>query len=90
MTIQERVAAGIKLLGDERCRKLNIEKLDVADLQWCPIGQSFGGHFTDGLIALGIPEGEIQHGFEEKRGKDEYVALTEEWKRQLKELYPNG
>lgn len=91
-SISERVAAGIQLLGDTRCRKLNIATLNVGSLDNCPIGQLFGyGAFSSSLHRLGVDveedgRPEAAYGFEcyGDVSSELYDELTAEWIRQLR------
>jgi hypothetical protein len=63
---------------------INLDRLNVGDLAWCPVGQTFG-HYDDGLRSLGIEWAvAVSYGFDND-GWETWDALTASWQAVLAE-----
>jgi hypothetical protein len=71
----QRVAAGAALLDTKApgwAGKVDVGELEIANPEWCVLGQVFGG-YVEGKAELGILAGG-EHGFAEISGVDEAQA----------------
>lgn len=94
LTIEERVANGVKLLDEKRpgwYKKIDLAKLNINDCVHCIVGQLIGNYWPENL-GLMYYYAEYSHGVErltEDIGRElaygeleaDARLLTEEWKR---------
>ena len=91
MTVEEKVAKGVKLLtkkyGDEWRSKVNLDKLNMYDSRCCILGQTDSDYYSH-CKDLGINNPNA-YGFEiddfnEDATEEQYKVLEREWRRALK------
>lgn len=89
--IEARVARGMALLDRARPgwhRRINLDRLDIADGRRCALGQTYG-MYGWGVDRLGLSRGtSASHGFNANyvvpvTTRTEYNRLTAEWRRQI-------
>lgn len=96
LTVQERVAAGIKFLNEKYpnwLRHIDIKKLDVRNHELCVIGQLLGSFLRIQDIMPDYMVMTWKLGFDASGNSPnphrDFEDLTKEWKRQLTELRTN-